>query len=61
MMNWRLKLSKVVIQLIERLIPVGEQYVPNDILLDPEDCQIIILTGPNMSGKSALLRQTTLS
>jgi DNA mismatch repair protein MutS len=45
---------------IERLIPVGEQYVPNDILLDSEDCQIIILTGPNMSGKSALLRQTAL-
>ncbi|MBX7183020.1 MAG: DNA mismatch repair protein MutS, partial [Bacteroidia bacterium] len=45
---------------IEKLIPVGEQYVPNSIQLDPEDCQIIILTGPNMSGKSALLRQTAL-
>ena len=45
---------------IESLIPVGEHYVPNDILLDPDECQIIILTGPNMSGKSALLRQTAL-
>ena len=38
----------------------GESYVPNDILLDSDDQQIIILTGPNMSGKSALLRQTAL-
>jgi DNA mismatch repair protein MutS len=45
---------------IEKLLAVGEQYVPNDITLDPEDCQVIILTGPNMSGKSALLRQTAL-
>jgi DNA mismatch repair protein MutS len=45
---------------IEKQLPVGEVYVPNDILLDTEDQQIIILTGPNMSGKSALLRQTAL-
>ncbi len=45
---------------IEKLLAVGEEYVPNDILLDPEDCQVIIMTGPNMSGKSALLRQTAL-
>ncbi|MBQ3781030.1 MAG: DNA mismatch repair protein MutS, partial [Bacteroidaceae bacterium] len=45
---------------IERNMPVGEQYVPNDVLLDSEQQQIIILTGPNMAGKSALLRQTAL-
>jgi DNA mismatch repair protein MutS len=39
---------------------VGESYVPNDLILDTDDQQIIILTGPNMSGKSALLRQTAL-
>jgi DNA mismatch repair protein MutS len=45
---------------IEKQLPVGESYVPNDLNLDTEDQQIIILTGPNMSGKSALLRQTAL-
>jgi DNA mismatch repair protein MutS len=45
---------------IEKQLPVGESYVPNDMVLDTEDQQIIILTGPNMSGKSALLRQTAL-
>ncbi len=45
---------------IEKQLPVTEAYIPNDILLDTEDQQIIILTGPNMSGKSALLRQTAL-
>ena len=45
---------------IERQLPGGEPYIPNDILLDPATQQIIILTGPNMSGKSALLRQTAL-
>lgn len=45
---------------IERNLPIGEQYISNDILLDPDTQQIIILTGPNMSGKSALLRQTAL-
>jgi DNA mismatch repair protein MutS len=45
---------------IEKQLPVGESYVPNDLMLDTEDQQIIILTGPNMSGKSALLRQTAL-
>jgi DNA mismatch repair protein MutS len=45
---------------IERNLPPGETYVANDILLDPSMQQIIILTGPNMSGKSALLRQTAL-
>ncbi|MGC4104545.1 DNA mismatch repair protein MutS [Ferruginibacter sp.] len=45
---------------IERYLPVGESYIANDILLDPSSQQIIILTGPNMSGKSAILRQTAL-
>ena len=45
---------------IEMQLPAGEAYIPNDLSLDTEDQQIIILTGPNMSGKSALLRQTAL-
>ena len=45
---------------IETQLPIGEHYVPNDILLDSEHQQIIIITGPNMAGKSALLRQTAL-
>ena len=45
---------------IEKQLPLGEKYVPNDILLDNERQQIIIITGPNMAGKSALLRQTAL-
>ncbi len=45
---------------IERNLPAGESYISNDILLDANNQQIIILTGPNMSGKSAILRQTAL-
>ena len=45
---------------IEKQLPAGESYVPNDLVLNSDDQQIIILTGPNMSGKSALLRQTAL-
>jgi DNA mismatch repair protein MutS len=45
---------------IETQLPLGEQYVPNDILLDNDHQQIMIITGPNMAGKSALLRQTAL-
>ena len=45
---------------IETQLPIGERYVPNDVLLDAEHQQIIIITGPNMAGKSALLRQTAL-
>jgi DNA mismatch repair protein MutS len=45
---------------IERNLPQGESYIPNDICLEPGSLQIIILTGPNMSGKSAILRQTAL-
>lgn len=45
---------------IEQQLPLGESYVPNDLYLDDETQQIIIITGPNMAGKSALLRQTAL-
>ena len=45
---------------IEQMMPVGEEYIANDVYLDREKQQIIIITGPNMSGKSALLRQTAL-
>ncbi len=45
---------------IETQLPVGESYVPNDVYLDDRRQQIIIITGPNMAGKSALLRQTAL-
>ena len=45
---------------IETEMPVGEEYVPNDIMLDSDSQQIMIITGPNMAGKSALLRQTAL-
>ena len=45
---------------IETLMPAGEEFVPNDVYLDNESQQVIILTGPNMAGKSALLRQTAL-
>ena len=45
---------------IETLMPIGEEYIANDVQLDTENQQIIIITGPNMAGKSALLRQTAL-
>lgn len=45
---------------IEKQLPIGEEYIANDVFLDNESQQIIIITGPNMSGKSALLRQTAL-
>ena len=45
---------------IEKQLPIGESYVPNDVYLDNEKQQILIITGPNMAGKSALLRQTAL-
>ena len=45
---------------IETLMPVGEEYIPNDVRLDDRQQQIMMITGPNMSGKSALLRQTAL-
>ena len=45
---------------VEHRLPVGETFIPNDIRLDPDDAQILIITGPNMAGKSVVLRQTGL-
>lgn len=45
---------------LERQLPTGESYIPNDVFLDNEKQQIIVITGPNMAGKSAVLRQTAL-
>ena len=45
---------------IEKQLPIGEKYIANDVMLDTDNQQIIIITGPNMAGKSALLRQTAL-
>lgn len=45
---------------IEKQLPLGESYITNDLYLDNDSCQVIMITGPNMAGKSALLRQTAL-
>jgi len=58
--SWKIEIAEGRHPVIEKQLPAGESYVPNDLTLDTEDQQIIILTGPNMSGKSALLRQTAL-
>ena len=56
----RIELKQARHPVIETLMKVGEQYIPNDVMLDDKEQQIIMITGPNMSGKSALLRQTAL-
>ncbi|MCB0806380.1 MAG: DNA mismatch repair protein MutS [Bacteroidales bacterium] len=58
--TFRLEIKEGRHPVIETQMPVGEAYIPNDIQLDHEKQQILIITGPNMSGKSALLRQTGL-
>jgi len=58
--SYKIDIKKGRHPVIETQMPVGEEYIPNDIYLDNEKQQILILTGPNMSGKSALLRQTAL-
>lgn len=58
--SYKINIRKGRHPVIEKHLPPGEAYVPNDIYLDNESQQIIILTGPNMSGKSALLRQTAM-
>lgn len=55
-----LKINEGRHPVIEQQLPMGESYVPNDLFLDDKTQQIIIITGPNMAGKSALLRQTAL-
>ena len=55
-----LHISKGRHPVIEQYLPTDEKYVPNDLLLDTEKNQILLITGPNMSGKSAILRQTAL-
>lgn len=55
-----LKISKGRHPVIEKTLPIGQKYISNDIYLDNETQQIVIITGPNMAGKSALLRQTVL-
>jgi DNA mismatch repair protein MutS len=49
-----LKITEGRHPVIEHQLPLGEQYIPNDVYLHPEEQQIIIITGPNMSGKSAI-------
>ena len=56
----KLNISKGRHPVIEQAMPLGEPYVANDLMPDPESQQIMMITGPNMSGKSALLRQTAL-
>lgn len=55
-----LKITEGRHPVIEHQLTLGEQYIPNDVYLHPDEQQIIIITGPNMSGKSAILRQTAL-
>ena len=56
----KLNISKGRHPVIEQAMPLGEPYIANNLMLDPESQQIMMITGPNMSGKSALLRQTAL-
>ncbi len=58
--SYQIHLQEARHPVIERQLALGQAYVPNDILLDNEDTQIMMITGPNMSGKSAVLRQTAL-
>jgi DNA mismatch repair protein MutS len=58
--SYSLEIKKGRHPVIETQMPIGEEFVPNDLFLDNETQQIMIITGPNMSGKSALLRQTAL-
>lgn len=58
--SFDLKITKGRHPVIEHKLALGEEYIPNDILLEKEEQQIVMITGPNMSGKSAILRQTAL-
>src|SRR5690625_4831963 len=58
--NYNLTITQGRHPVIEKRLPIGEAYIANDLFLDRETQQIVMITGPNMSGKSALLRQTAL-
>lgn len=58
--GYAIEIAKGRHPVIERQMKIGEEYIPNDVFLDDEKQQIIMITGPNMSGKSAILRQTAL-
>lgn len=58
--NYDITLKEARHPIIENALPLGEKYIPNDLYLDRETQQIIMVTGPNMAGKSAILRQTAL-
>lgn len=59
--SYALELKGARHPVIEQQLPIGEPYIPNDVFLDNETQRLIILTGPNMSGKSAVLRQTAMA
>ncbi|MGC4128961.1 MAG: DNA mismatch repair protein MutS [Bergeyella sp.] len=58
--NFSLMLQEARHPIIENALPLGEKYIPNDIFMDRDSQQIIMVTGPNMAGKSAILRQTAI-
>lgn len=58
--SFAIELKEARHPIIENALPLGEKYIPNDIFLDRETQQIIMVTGPNMAGKSAILRQTAI-
>jgi DNA mismatch repair protein MutS len=58
--DWKTEIKDSRHPVIERMLPLGEHYVPNDVMLDNATQQLLIITGPNMSGKSALIRQVAL-
>ncbi|WP_297984735.1 DNA mismatch repair protein MutS [uncultured Chryseobacterium sp.] len=58
--SFEINLTEARHPIIENALPLGEKYIPNDIFLDQDSQQIIMVTGPNMAGKSAILRQTAI-
>ena len=58
--EYSLRLQEARHPIIENVLPLGEKYIPNDVYLDRDTQQIIMVTGPNMAGKSAILRQTAI-
>ncbi len=58
--GFKIELQEARHPIIENALPLGEKYIPNDVFLDRDSQQIIMVTGPNMAGKSAILRQTAI-